>query len=127
MTVSPPVSQRRRCRRLGSKCGWSVAASNLAWVSRPRSHKPTSWLIEHAVDMLPKPNISQDGRTTYERWTGKNISQDTVESDNEVHYKVSQRRKARDAKLQRQVGARVLAWQVHLRIGAAMVGGEDGL
>ena len=42
------------------------------------THKVISWLIEHAVDLVNKVQVGQDGKTSFERVKGKRFNGDIL-------------------------------------------------
>ena len=40
-------------------------------MSLPEGHPVWAWLVEHAGALITRFEVGHDGKTTYERWTGK--------------------------------------------------------
>ena len=53
------------------------------------SHPVMTWLVQHAADCISKYQVSEDGKTAYERLKGKPFSRAVVEFGEKIHYKKS--------------------------------------
>ena len=53
----------------------------------PIDHPIVTWIFEHAADVLNKYQVGADGRTAYERITGKHIHEERVEFGERVFYR----------------------------------------
>ena len=60
----------------------------LGWVIRS-SHPVITWLVQHAADCISKYWVSEDGKSAHERLKEKPFSRYTVEFDEKVLYKRS--------------------------------------
>ena len=52
------------------------------------SHPATTWMVEHAADLLNKFAVGEDGRTAYERVKGKKYRGEMIEFGRKVMYKI---------------------------------------
>ena len=57
----------------------------------PVTHPVTLWMVEHASELLTKYLVGRDGKTPYERLTGKRYRVEAFEFGEKVRY---QRKKA---------------------------------
>ena len=55
----------------------------------PGNHCLTSWMTEHAADLLNKYHVGVDGRTAYRRWKGKDYRGEQVELGEKVHHRTN--------------------------------------
>ena len=53
------------------------------------THKVIPWLVEHAVDLVNKLQVGQDGKTSFERLKGKRFNGDLVRFANPVMMRVA--------------------------------------
>ena len=63
-------------------------------------HPLTSWLVEHAADLLSRFQVGDDGRTGYERPKGKKCKQEVAEFGEKVRYQYNLKAKAKDDKME---------------------------
>ena len=112
------VSEQVRVVRLGLEQRLGVQV--------PGAHPLTTWIVEHASDMLNKFMKGDDGKTPYQRLRGKTFQGTTVEFGERVHYleniKGAPRKNKLDGKWSEgfYLGT---AW----RTGAAMIGTRQGV
>ena len=53
------------------------------------SHPVMTWLVQHAADCISKYQVSDDGKTAYERMKGKRFSRAAVEFGEKIHFRKS--------------------------------------
>ena len=92
----------------------------------PGSHPVTTWLVEHSADVLNKFQKGDDGRTAYHRLKGKPFNQSVVEFGEKVHYRIAQKGRLKENKLE-------VRWDeghylgMHWRTGEAVVDTPGGV
>ena len=60
---------------------------DLLQVHIPGNHALTSWMVEHAADLINKVAVGVDGRTAYRRLRGKQFRVQVVEFGERVHHR----------------------------------------
>ena len=83
-----------------------------------------TWFVQHAADCLSKYQVGEDGKTAYERLTGKRFSRAAVEFGEKIHFKKS----TKGNKENKLDGKRNEGYFLgfHWRTGEAVVGTRQG-
>ena len=112
------VSEQIRVIRLGLERRLGVRV--------PGAHPVTTWIVEHASDLLNKFLKGDDGKTPYQRLRGKTFNGTTVEFGERVHYLENTKGSARMNKLEGKWSEGFYlgtGW----RTGAAVIGTKTGV
>ena len=56
-------------------------------VRLPGNHPLTSWMCEHAANLLNQFRVGEDGKTAWKRWKGKDFGGQIVEFGEKVHHR----------------------------------------